>query len=132
MRLSLLLVNRYITAYRFSHIHHANCFARIQEKKRSHTGKLALYLGCSPLLSSSKFSAEQASTECRSESCHFEKDRVLAPQHISNCGVGGGPQRGHDMIRDVFAHMFRSAHLPTRQEVRAELSGCLTRARGTL
>jgi hypothetical protein len=88
---------------------------RLQVNNDEFSHALTLHLGC-PLLA--KFSAEQAS-KCKS--CGFTKDPVLAPQHICNCGTGGGPQRRHDMLRDVFVHMFRSAHLPTRQEVRAEL-----------
>lgn len=88
---------------------------RMQVPNEVMSHKLRLYLGCPQL---AKFSAEQA-RKCRM--CKNYKDIVSAPQHIVNCGVGGGPQVRHNGLRDTFQSMFRSAHLPTRVEVRAEL-----------
>jgi len=88
---------------------------RMQVTNDEFAHKMAQYLNCPAL---GLFSATQSS-KCRS--CGFITDSVLAPQHFLNCPRGGGPQRRHDTIRDVFASMFRSGHLPTRIEVRAEL-----------
>jgi hypothetical protein len=88
---------------------------RMQVSNDEFAYKLATHLGCPAL---SKFIAQQAA---KCASCGFTTDPVQAPQHAFNCGVGGGPQRRHDLLRNIFASMYRSAHLPTRIEVRAEL-----------
>ena len=79
--------------------------------------KVATFLA-SPALAT--FAANRSS---KCSACNFSTDPVTASQHSLNCGRGGGPQRRHDMLRDAFASMFKSAHLPTRIEVRAELPG---------
>lgn len=88
---------------------------RMQVSNDEFAFKLTSYLDCPEL---AKYSVQQAR---RCKACGFRTDAISAAQHVHNCCVRGGLQRRHDIIRDTFQAMFRSGHLHTRIEVRAEL-----------